>query len=77
MKRFWYDIPLAEATDIVLPRDDVIGPLNEFGELCAWPWEPLLFEGQPIGMYHCGYCGTMVIAGQTHVDYRETHDGLE
>jgi hypothetical protein len=26
------------------------------------------FSGEPIGMYHCPYCGVMVVAGMPHPD---------
>jgi hypothetical protein len=30
------------------------------------PGKPELLKELPIGMYHCEYCGTMVIAGLPH-----------
>jgi hypothetical protein len=30
------------------------------------PGKPELLKGQPIGMYHCEFCGAMVIAGLPH-----------
>lgn len=30
-----------------------------------------MLKGQPIGMYHCPYCGAMVLAGQRHLDYAD------
>ena len=36
---------------------------------CPWPFDPLLLHGAPIGMYHCPHCGSMVMAGMSHVDY--------
>lgn len=44
-------------------------PHNEMGEECPWPWEPQQLVGAPLGQYHCGYCGAMVMAGMTHIDY--------
>lgn len=41
------------------------------GEPCPWPFDPLLLIGRPIGMYHCPYCGSMVMGGTPHVDYKE------
>lgn len=38
--------------------------------MCPWPWEPQQLGGQPIGMYHCPYCGEIVVAGLLHTDYR-------
>lgn len=50
-------------------RLDITAPLNELGERCPWPWEPQQLVGVPMGQYHCGYCGAMVIAGVPHLDY--------
>ena len=35
----------------------------------TWPClgKPEAFAGQPIGMYHCEFCGEMQIAGMTHL----------
>jgi hypothetical protein len=44
-------------------------PVNEMGEPCPWPFDPLRLKGQPIGMYHCPYCGGMQLAGVPHTDY--------
>lgn len=63
------EIDPADARDIVLPREDIVGPVNEMGEPCPWPWEPQQLVGAPIGMYHCPYCGGMVVAGIAHIDY--------
>jgi hypothetical protein len=30
------------------------------------PGKPELLKDLPIGMYHCEYCGAMVIAGLSH-----------
>ena len=30
------------------------------------PHDPRQYAGMPIGMYHCPYCGEMVIAGMSH-----------
>jgi len=59
-----------DAVDIALPQPGIYGPSNEEGEPCTWPWEPVQLKGVPMGMYHCGYCGAMVIAGMEHMDYR-------
>lgn len=68
----WYDISPVDAVEIdVTQRDDITGPVNEMGEECPWPWEPQQLVGVPLGQYHCGYCGAMVIAGIPHVDYRD------
>lgn len=69
--RHWSNITPADAVDIELPHDDIVGPLNEMGEPCPWPWEPQQLVGAPLGQYHCPYCGAMVVAGVPHIDYRE------
>lgn len=53
---------------------DITAPLNEMGERCPWPWEPEQLIGAPLGQYHCGYCGAMVMAGIKHLDYKEMND---
>lgn len=68
-QRHWFDIEPKGAVDIVLPREDITGPVNEEGEPCPWPWEPQQLKGAPIGQYHCGHCGAMVVAGVAHLDY--------
>jgi hypothetical protein len=69
--RDWREIAPEDAVDIVLPRDGIQGPLGDDGEPCPWPWEPQQRVGWPMGMYHCGYCGSMVVAGVQHPDYRD------
>lgn len=70
--RLWSDIAPADAVDLDLSTDPTItAPLNEVGERCPWPWEPQQLVGAPMGQYHCGYCGAMVLAGVPHIDYRE------
>lgn len=49
--------------------EDGSGPRNEMGEPCVWPYDPILMTGQPLGQYHCGWCGAMVVAGMPHPDY--------
>lgn len=71
MKKNRTEIAPKDAVKIVLPHPDIQGPLTQFGDECPWPWEPQQLKGQPIGMYHCPYCGEMVVAGIKHVDYRE------
>jgi hypothetical protein len=66
----WTDIEPAEAVNIVLYRRvDIRAPRNENGEPCPWPWEPQQFDGQPIGQFHCSYCGGMQMAGLPHLDW--------
>lgn len=48
-------------------------PMNEIGERCPWPFEPLFLVGAPMGQYHCGYCGGMQIAGTPHLDWSYCH----
>lgn len=66
----WTDIEPKDAVDIDLStRLDITAPLTEEGERCPWPWEPQQLVGVPLGQYHCGYCGAMVLAGIPHLDY--------
>jgi hypothetical protein len=66
----WFEVTPEEAAYIDLSvRLDILAPLNEAGERCPWPWEPQQLVGVPMGQYHCGYCGAMVIAGVPHLDY--------
>jgi hypothetical protein len=69
--QWWYEIEPRDAVNICLPVEEILGPLNELGEPCPWPWAPIQLVGAPLGQYHCPYCGAMVLAGQHHVDYRE------
>lgn len=69
MKRHFTEINPRDAVDICLPRDDIIGPVDEEGEPCPWPWDPIQLKGVPMGQYHCPYCGMMVMAGMDHGDY--------
>lgn len=73
--RAWHTIEPADAIGLDLHRDlHISAPLNEEGKPCPWPWEPQQFKDRPdapIGMYHCGYCGAMVLAGVPHIDYAE------
>ncbi|RBO91366.1 hypothetical protein [Nocardia puris] len=68
--RSWCDIAPADAVDITLPYPGIDGPHGEDGQPCPWPWEPQQFSGAPIGQYRCSYCGSMVLAGAAHIDYR-------
>lgn len=71
--RNWHDIAPADATSLNLTEDlTITAPLNEQGERCPWPWEPQQLVGAPLGQYHCGYCGAMVLAGVPHIDYGDT-----
>lgn len=70
----WQDITPEEAAKQEIDlreHPELSPPINEMGEICPWPWEPQQLTGQPIGQYHCPYCGSMVIAGIPHLDYRE------
>lgn len=72
----WQSISPAAAVDLNLAeRLDITAPLNEMGERCPWPWEPQQLIGAPLGQYHCGYCGAMVVAGVEHIDYTGFDDG--
>lgn len=72
----WYEIEPKNAIGIDLTkRPDLDGPWiehdlrEEYGNVCPWPWEPQQKIG--VGQYHCGYCGSMVLGGERHPDYRE------
>jgi hypothetical protein len=49
-------------------------PIGDDGRPCPMPLDPLLMFGQPLGMYHCPWCGSMILAGVPHVDYAEADD---
>lgn len=73
----WQDISPKDAVDIdCTKRPDLNPPKNEIGDVCPWPWEPEQYAGAPIGQYHCGYCGAMVLAGVEHLDYSDWIDGV-
>jgi hypothetical protein len=68
--RYWYDITPVDAMKLNLhDRHDIIAPLNELGERCAWPWDPQQLISVAVGMYHCWYCGAMCVAGVPHPTY--------
>lgn len=70
----WTDYTPQQALDLGLDLHknlDIDAPINEMGERCPWPWDPEQLVDCPIGMYHCEYCGGMVIAGVQHIDYRD------
>lgn len=72
----WQDILPADAAGINLrKRLDIIAPINELGERCAWPWGPQLLTEEPIGIYRCLYCGAQVVAGREHIDYAYVQPG--
>lgn len=61
----------AAALKLDLVEHTVISaPVNEMGERCPWPWDPQQLGGVPLGMYHCPYCGGMVVAGMVHLDHQ-------
>jgi hypothetical protein len=71
----WTEIEPKDALEIQLPQEGIEGPVNEMGEPCPWPWDPIQLKGAPLGQYHCPYCGAMVLAGMDHIDYAEGTDG--
>lgn len=71
MKRPWHELTPEQARGLVLPHPEIQGPLDSEGEECPWPWEPMTLTGAAFGMYHCNYCGEMVLAGVPHTDYRD------
>lgn len=68
-KRPWHEIEPKDAVDLSFPHPEIWGPVNEEGVECPWPWDPIQLAGRPIGQYHCGYCGAMILGGQPHLDY--------
>jgi hypothetical protein len=67
--RMWHEIEPKDAVDIRLPTEGIQGPRDTEGDECPWPWDPQQLTGVPLGMYHCRYCGEMVMAGYRHPDY--------
>ena len=66
----WHTLSPEEAVGINLTvRLDITAPLNEEGERCPWPWEPMRLSGAPLGQFHCPHCGAMCVAGVPHLDY--------
>jgi len=39
------------------------------GIIWECPEDPVLLLGQPLGQYHCPWCGCMQIAGLSHMDW--------
>lgn len=82
-QRHWTELTPAQAAAEFgdnpdgLIGSDVILPLTQDGQECPFPYDPEQLIGQPLGQYHCPYCGDMVVAGVPHVDYRgqEEYDG--
>ena len=70
----WREIMPGNATSLALPDPDIVGPINESGVPCPWPWEPEQLINAPMGQYHCPYCGAIVMAGIPHLDYTEAPD---
>lgn len=65
-----YTPDMAEAMHLNLDeRPDIEAPYNEEGERCPFPWVPERHLGTATGMFHCPYCGAMVLAGKPHIDY--------
>jgi len=68
----WRDILPEDAIHIdCREHPELDPPQNEAGEPCPWPWDPQQLAGAPLGQYHCGFCGAMVVAGLPHIDYRD------
>ncbi len=49
-----------------LTADVEIGLVTD-GILWECPEDPKALVGQPIGMYHCPWCGCMQLAGLAHI----------
>lgn len=71
----WTTILPENATIVSLPHPEIQGPYTSTGEECPWPWEPIQLKGQPLGMFHCSYCGEMVMAGMHHTDFGPIGEG--
>lgn len=41
------------------------------------PEQSVLLAGQPLGMYHCPYCGMMLLAGEPHLSPSPLGDHYE
>ena len=55
-----------------------LAPLNELGQPCRFPLDPLLLpRGLGIGSYRCPYCWARVRAGVPHPDARDGGSGCE
>ena len=67
----WKDVTPQQAAELTPEQIRLLfPPLGEDGKPCPWPWDPQQLKGAPLGQYHCPYCGSMVMAGQEHLDYR-------
>jgi len=33
------------------------------------PFNPIIYLNKPIGMFHCPWCGEMILAGIPHINY--------
>jgi len=55
-----------------MPISDVLSEENGVETACPWPFDPILphMMSAPLGQYHCPYCGSMVLAGVPHGDYK-------
>lgn len=76
--RNWREVTLDEVKEAATNRKkfdeftkDIELPVNQLNEECPFPWETELLKGQPIGMYHCQFCGELCIAGVPHPDYKD------
>jgi len=38
--------------------------------LIQCPFDPNIYANQPIGMFHCPYCGEMQLAGLDHLPFQ-------
>jgi hypothetical protein len=57
------------ATTLTDGSDSWRMPVADDGAECPMPLDPLRIFGHPLGMYHCPYCGSMVMASWPHTDY--------
>ena len=62
-------------------RCEQVTALSEFGESPKHRWPcpgaPVALAGQPLGMYHCEYCGEMQLAGTPHLPPQNPEDWEE
>lgn len=68
----WSSLEPQDAVGIDLRHESrIVGPLNERGVLCPWPWEVQQAEFDPSGMHICSYCGQVSTPGLEHPDFTE------
>lgn len=72
----WTLIEPENAVGLDLRTDkDILGPLNDKGEVCPWPWETQQAKFSPAGTHTCSYCGQQSTPGLEHPDFRSLIEG--